>query len=66
MDNPYVSAIHVGSLIELQDKYDNTYLFIVNKINYSFKEHNIVYEYTCQDAFSYKADGMNGPGLFGQ
>ena len=43
MDNPYVSAIHVGSLIELQDKYDNTYLFIVNKINYSFKEHNIVY-----------------------
>ena len=54
MDNPYVSAIHVGSLIELQDKYDNTYLFIVNKINYSFKEHNIVYEYTCQDAFSYQ------------
>ena len=54
MDNPYVSAIHVGSLIELQDKYDNTYLFIVNKINYSFKEHNIIYEYTCQDAFSYQ------------
>ena len=33
MDNPYVSSIHVGSLLELQDKYDNTFLFIVNKIN---------------------------------
>lgn len=54
MDNPYVSSIHVGSLLELQDKYDNTFLFIVNKINYAFKEHNIVYQYTCQDAFSYQ------------
>lgn len=54
LDNPYVSAIHIGSTIELQDKYDNTYLFIVNKINYKFKEHNIIYQYTCQDAFSYQ------------
>ena len=54
LDNPYVSAIHIGSTIELQDKYDNTYLFIVNKINYNFKEHNITYQYTCQDAFSYQ------------
>ena len=54
MHNPYVAAIHVGSIIELQDKYDNTILFIVKKIGYSFKEHNITYNYTCQDAFSYQ------------
>ena len=54
MHNPYVAAIHVGSIIELQDKYDNTVLFIVKKIGYSFKEHNITYNYTCQDAFSYQ------------
>ena len=54
IDNPFVKSIHVGSTIELQDKYENVYLFIVTKIAYSFTEENIVYNYTCQDAFSYQ------------
>ena len=52
--NPFVAAIHVGSLIQLEDKYNNTYLFIVKNIAYTFNEYNIVYNYTCQDAFSYQ------------
>lgn len=54
MVNPHIAAVHVGSLIELVDKYNQTYLFIVKKITYSFKEHNITYNYSCQDAFSYQ------------
>jgi hypothetical protein len=46
--------LHVGSLIELVDKYNTTHLFIIKTISYNFKEHNIVYTYTCQDAFSYQ------------
>lgn len=52
--NPFAAAIHVGSLLELKDKFDNTYLFIVKKIAFTFKQHNITYQYTCQDAFSYQ------------
>ena len=54
MVNPHIAAVHVGSIIELVDKYNQTYLFIVKKITYSFKEHNITYNYSCQDAFSYQ------------
>lgn len=54
MKNPFASAIHVGSIIELIDRFDNTVLFIVKSIKYNFKEHNLTYDYTCQDAFSYQ------------
>lgn len=54
MKNPFASAIHVGSIIELVDRFDNTVLFIVKSIKYNFKEHNLTYDYTCQDAFSYQ------------
>ena len=36
------------------DKYNNTILFVITKITYDFKENNIIYNYTCQDAFSYQ------------
>lgn len=52
--NPYVNLLHVGSLLELQDKYGHTSLFIINKIAFNFKTNNIEYQYTCQDAFSYQ------------
>lgn len=54
LTNPHTANLHVGSIIELEDKYNNTILFIVKKIQYTFKEHNITYNYTCQDAFSYQ------------
>lgn len=54
LTNPYVSALHIGSIIELVDKYQNHILFIITKISYEFKQINIVYNYTCQDAFSYQ------------
>ena len=54
MKNPFASAIHVGSIIELIDRFDNTVLFVVKSIKYNFKEHNLTYDYTCQDAFSYQ------------
>lgn len=54
LTNPHTAHLHIGSVIELEDKYNNTILFIVKKIQYTFKEHNITYNYTCQDAFSYQ------------
>lgn len=52
--NPYVDQLHVGSLLELEDKYGRVSLFIINKIAFAFKSINLEYQYTCQDAFSYQ------------
>ena len=52
--NPLSSAIHNGSIIALEDKYNHLHCFVVTKISYTFNNLNITYNYTCQDAFSYQ------------
>ena len=53
-DNPFASKIKSGSLLLLEDKYNNTTLFTVKNISYKNTENNIVYSYVCQDSFSFQ------------
>ena len=53
-DNPFASKIKSGSLLLLEDKYNNTILFTVKSISYKNTENNIVHSYVCQDSFSFQ------------
>ncbi len=53
-DNPFASKIKSGGQLLLEDKYNNMYLFTVKNITYTITENNIVYNFTCQDSFSYQ------------
>lgn len=59
VENPFISHIHIGSNILLEDKYENQYMFSVSKIDFSFHSANIVYTITCQDFFSYTLAKQN-------
>lgn len=52
--NPFVSQIKNGTQILLIDQYDNEYFFTVKDIKYTLKESNVVYDYSCQDSFTYQ------------
>lgn len=52
--NPFVGKLKNGSQILLIDQYDNEYFFTVTNIKYTLKNSNIVYNYSCQDSFSYQ------------
>lgn len=52
--NPFVDKLKNGSQILLIDQYNNEYFFTVSNIKYTFKNSNIVYNYSCQDSFSYQ------------
>jgi hypothetical protein len=54
-----VQNITIGSQLALVDKYENTILFSVKSINHTFKEQNTVYQYTCQDSFSFQLSRQN-------
>ncbi len=58
-DNPFASKIKTGSQLLLEDKYGNMYLFTVKGITYTITENNIVYNFTCQDSFSYQLAKQN-------
>lgn len=57
--NPFIHYLVNGSQLLLIDKYDNNYLFTVNKIAYEFHENNIVLNYECQDSFTYQLSRQN-------
>lgn len=57
--NPFTISITVGSLLLLTDKNGQQYLFTVKSINVSFENNNLVYEYSCQDSFSYQLSRQN-------
>lgn len=57
--NPYARVLHVGTLLELTDKYNNIYLFIITNITPQFSNINITYTYTCQDLFTYQLSRQN-------
>ena len=57
--NPFVSAIHVGTQILLTDKNKKQHIFTVKNISYKISTSNITYDYTCQDSFSYQGARQN-------
>ena len=57
--NPFVPIIHNGSQILLIDQYNNHFMFTVKSISYELKEENIVYNYSCQDSFTYQTIRQN-------
>ena len=57
--NPFTISIVVGSQLLLTDKNHEQYLFTVKSINTSFEKNNLVYEYSCQDSFSYQLSRQN-------
>lgn len=57
--NPFVDIIHSGSQILLIDKYNNEMFFTIKKVAYNFKKDSIIYNYTCQDSFTYQAIRQN-------
>lgn len=58
-ENPYTQNLVVGSQILLEDNQFRHHLFTVNKIDYTFYQHNITYQYTCVDSFSYQLGRQN-------
>lgn len=57
--NPFVPIIHAGTQILLIDQFDNHLVFTVKNISYELKEENIVYNYSCQDSFTYQTIRQN-------
>ena len=57
--NPFVQILKVGDLLLLTDKYGNEYLFNVTGVSISFRQNNKVYDYSCQDAFSFQLARQN-------
>jgi len=53
-DNPFASKIKIGSQLLLEYSYNNKILFSVKSVTYTITENNIVYNFTCQDSFSYQ------------
>lgn len=52
--NPFIAKISVGTQLLLIDKYDNEYFFTIKDIKYSLQNSNIIYQYSCQDSFTYQ------------
>lgn len=52
--NPFVSRVKNGSQLLLIDQYNNEYIFTVKDIKHKLYESNILYEYSCQDSFTYQ------------
>lgn len=59
INNPFADLLHVGSKLLLTDKYNNTYIFNVTKIEYKPNEINTELAFTCQDTFSYQLARQN-------
>lgn len=59
VENPFTNLIQDGSQLLLVDQYLNEYMFTVTNIKYTIKETNSIYEYTCQDSFTYQISRQN-------
>lgn len=57
--NIFVSNIHVGSLLLLEDKHNNHHVFVVKEVKTKLSDINTTYSYSCQDAFSYMLTRQN-------
>lgn len=59
IENPFVNVLQVGSQLLLEDTYKNHHVFLITDIKYTFSSTNIVYTYSCEDAFSYTTSRQN-------
>ena len=57
--NPFLSSLQNGSQILLIDKYKNEYFFTIKDIKFNFKKDNMIYEFSCQDSFTYQLIRQN-------
>lgn len=53
VNNPFISHLHIGSILLLEDQFKEQHLLTIKGISLQFSKENIVYNYTCQDSFSY-------------
>ena len=58
-DNPFIYYLYAGAQLLLVDRYDNHHLMTIKKISFTFKEFNTVYNFECQDSFSYQLSRQN-------
>lgn len=57
--NPFLSSLHNGTQLLLIDKYNNEYFFTIKDIKFTFKDKNLIYEFSCQDSFTYQLIRQN-------
>lgn len=57
--NPFAPYMSSGTQLLLVDRYNNHHLMTITKVQYEFKEHNVVYNITCQDSFTYQTIRQN-------
>lgn len=57
--NPFINYLFVGTQLLLVDKYDQHHLMTIDKISYEFYESNTIFQYHCQDSFSYQLSRQN-------
>lgn len=57
--NPFINDVTIGTQLLLIDKDGFHHLFNVKKIDFTFKDTNTVYKYTCQDSFTYQLSRQN-------
>ena len=58
-DNPFVYNIAIGTQLLLEDKYGKEHLMTIKDIKFDFKELNLVYNYQCQDSFTWQLSRQN-------
>lgn len=52
--NPFVTKLKIGTQVLLIDKYENEYFFTITDIKYKIHDSNILYDYVCNDSFTYQ------------
>lgn len=52
INNPFFTKIKNGTLIEVIDKYKFSHWFVINKIDYKIKKHNVEINYGATDYFN--------------
>jgi hypothetical protein len=57
--NPFINYMQVGTQLLLIDEYENESFFTIKQINHTFKKDNILYQYSCEDSFTYQTIRQN-------
>ena len=57
--NPFVGSLITGTQLLLIDQFGNEYFFTIKNVKFTFKNQNVIYDYTCQDSFTYQLIRQN-------
>lgn len=58
-NNPFINAIKIGSIIKLEDHFNNHHFFTVTSIAFEPHPINMSFKYECIDSFSYQLTRQN-------